>query len=521
MECQENGVVSDEKLSVWILGDQLLARHPALAEAAQTHPTEKVRVVLVESAARSQRLPYQRKKLVLLFSAMRHYAAELREQGYTVDYIQAPTFLIGLQKHVAAWQSNRLLTMAASEYQVRKFQRVQLADSLRIPTTVLPNTQFLVGQFDPYPDTEAGKRIIMEHFYRRMRRHFDILMATDGEPAGGKWNYDAENRKPLPRSAQPPSAPVFEPDAVTRDVMSEVEATGHGVGTVGGFNLAVTREQALAAFDDFLANRLANFGPYEDAMSSQHRTLYHSLLSPYLNIGLLEPPELIRAAEGAFQQGRAPINSVEGFVRQILGWREYVCWQYWRLMPGLMEANAWDAQRPLPQFFWDGETEMNCLRHAIRRAIETGYNHHIERLMLLCNFCLLTGVNPLAVNDWFLSFYVDAYEWVMVPNVLGMGLNADGGLIATKPYIASANYVNKMSDYCRPCRYEHKQRIGGDACPFNLLYWNFLLKHEATLRANPRLGRNVLGLRYLDVDERRAVRRQALAFLDELDSASE
>jgi deoxyribodipyrimidine photolyase-related protein len=513
--------MSNEKLSVWILGDQLLARHPALAEAGQTHPKEKVRVVLVESAARSRRLPYQRKKLVLLFSAMRHYAAELREQGYVVDYIQAPTFLIGLQKHVAARQSNRLLTMAASEYQVRQFQLVQLADSLGIPTTVLPNTQFLVGQFDPYPDTEAGKRIVMEHFYRRMRRHFDILMTTDGEPAGGKWNYDAENRKPLPRGAQPPSVPAFEPDAVTRDVMSEVEATGHGVGTVGGFNLAVTREEALAAFDDFLANRLADFGPYEDAMSSQHRILYHSLLSPYLNIGLLEPPELIRAAEEAFQQGRAPINSVEGFVRQILGWREYIYWQYWRLMPGVMEANAWDAQRPLPQFFWDGETEMNCLRYAIRRAIETGYNHHIERLMLLCNFCLLAGVNPLTVNDWFLSFYVDAYEWVMVPNVIGMGLNADGGLVATKPYIASANYVNKMSDYCQPCRYKHKQRIGGDACPFNLLYWNFLLEHEATLRDNPRLGRNVLGLRYLDGDERRAVRRQALAYLEELDSASE
>jgi deoxyribodipyrimidine photolyase-related protein len=205
-------------------------------------------------------------------------------------------------------------------------------------------------------------------------------------------------------------------------------------------------------------------------------------------------------------------------VRQVLGWREYIYWQYWRLMPDLMEANAWDAQRPLPSFFWDAHTEMNCLHHAIGRAIDSGYNHHIERLMLLCNFCLLAGIQPGAVNDWFLSFYVDAYEWVMAPNVIGMGLNADSGLVATKPYIASANYINRMGDYCLRCRYDHKQRTGRDACPFNFLYWNFLLEHEDTLRANPRLGRNVYGLRYLDEDERGAVRRQTSSFLDKLES---
>jgi deoxyribodipyrimidine photolyase-related protein len=299
--------------------------------------------------------------------------------------------------------------------------------------------------------------------------------------------------------------------------MAEVEAAGHGVGTASDFGLAVTREQALGAFEDFVANRLADFGPYEDAMSSHHPVLYHSLLSPYLNIGLLEPLELIETVQQAYDQGSAPINSVEGFVRQILGWREYIYWQYWRLMPGLVESNAWAAQRPVPQFFWDSHTEMNCLRYAIGRAIETGYNHHIERLMLLCNFCLLAGIHPAAVNAWFLTHYVDGYEWVMVPNVIGMGLNADGGQVATKPYIASANYINRMSDYCRSCRYHHKQRSGEDACPFNFLYWSFLLEHEAVLRDNPRLGRSVLGLRYLEEDERVVVRRQALAFLDSLD----
>jgi deoxyribodipyrimidine photolyase-related protein len=357
----------------------------------------------------------------------------------------------------------------------------------------------------------------MEHFYRRMRRGFGILMADDAKPEGGRWNYDAENRKTLPRSVQPPSPPIFHPDRLTKEVMSEVDTTGTGVGTVDGFVLAVTRAQALRAFDDFLENRLSDFGPYEDAMSSEHPILYHSLLSPYINIGLLEPLELIEAVERCYRQGRTPINSAEGFVRQVLGWREYIYWQYWRQMPGLIEANAWKAQRPVPQFFWDGETEMNCLHHAISRAIQSGYNHHIERLMLLCSFCLLAGIHPAGVNEWFLSFYVDAYEWVMVPNVIGMGLNADGGLIATKPYIASANYINRMSDHCRGCRYKHRERTGADACPFNVLYWGFLLEHESTLRASPRLGRNVLGLRYLDEDERSAVRLQAKAFLDELE----
>lgn len=508
--------MSDERASVWILGDQLLVRHPALAAAQQERARANVRVVLIESATRARRLPYQRKKLVLLFSAMRHYAAELRAQGYVVDYVQAPTFLDGLRRHVSTWQPGSLFAMEASEWQGRTFQQRQLADSLRLPTTLVPNTQFLTGRFDPYPGVGAGKRVLMEHVYRRMRRHFEILMAPDGKPVGGKWNYDAENRKPLPRDVQPPTVPTFEADDITRQVMAEVEAMAHGVGTAGGFGLAVTSQQALNAFDDFLANRLTSFGPYEDAMSSQYPVLYHSFLSPYLNIGLVEPLELIAAVEEAYHSNRAPINSTEGFVRQVLGWREYIYWQYWRLMPDLMDANAWDAQRPLPSFFWDGHTELNCLQHAIRRAIDSGYNHHIERLMLLCNFCLLAGIQPKAVNNWFLSCYVDAYEWVMAPNVIGMGLNADGGLVATKPYIASGNYINRMSDYCQHCRYNHKQRISADACPFNFLYWNFLLEHEETLRANPRLGRNVYGLRYLDEDERNAVRRQTTSFLDRL-----
>ncbi|MGQ9888878.1 MAG: cryptochrome/photolyase family protein [Aggregatilineales bacterium] len=507
--------MSEATVSVWILGDQLLRAHPALAEAERRCGRAAVRVVLVESAGRAARLPYQRKKLVLLFSAMRHYAQRLRAAGWQVDYIQAATAGAGLRQHAVAHRPAQLITMAASEYGGRAFQRETLPALLRLPVDVLPNTQFLVGQYDPRPGLPPDKPYVMEHFYRAMRRRFALLM--DGEqPAGGAWNFDRSNRKRLPASRQPPDAPVFPPDAITQAVMAEVEVAAHGVGTAEGFNLAVTHDNAQAALDDFIARRLPDFGPYEDAMTARHATLYHSALSFYLNIGLLEPLALARAAEEAYRAGRAPINSAEGLVRQVIGWREYIYWTYWRLMPGLRQRNAWGARRPLPAFFWTGDTEMNCLRHVVQRALATGYTHHIERLMVVCNFCLLAGIDPAQVNDWFLAAYADAYEWVMLPNVIGMGLNADGGLTATKPYIASASYINRMSDYCAGCRYDPQQRTGADACPFNALYWAFLIRNEAALRANPRAGQNVLGLRHLDSDARRSALAAADRFLNAL-----
>ena len=364
------------------------------------------------------------------------------------------------------------------------------------------------------------RRYPMELFYRRLRRALGILVDDRGAPVGGRWNYDELNRRPLPRGEAPPPVPAgFVPDTLTRAVMREVEREGHGVGSTAGFDLAVTRTQARAALADFLEWRLARFGPYEDAMRSDVGVLYHSRLSPYLNLGLLDPEETARAAEDEYRAGRAPIASVEGFVRQVIGWREYMWWQYWRLMPALRAGNAWDAHRDLPGFFRDGETDMRCLRHALGRTLATGYTHHIERLMLLANFCLLAGVHPRAATDWFLAAYVDAYDWVMQPNVVGMGLNADGGLVATKPYVASAAYIHRMSDYCGGCRYDRGRRTGPDACPFNTLYWNFLLTHERRLRANPRLGPAVLGRRRLGAAERRAVRTSAEGLLARLDRA--
>ncbi|WP_165360561.1 cryptochrome/photolyase family protein [Candidatus Chloroploca sp. Khr17] len=501
--------------TVWILGDQLLDPHPALVAAASVAGTSSVHVVLLESTARLNQQPYQRKKLVLLLSAMRHYVAMLRAQGYAVEYLHAPDFLSGLREHCQRTQPGHLFTMAAAEYATRQFQQT-LADALGLPVTILPNAQFLVGQFDPFPDAPPTRTVMMATFYRAMRRHFAVLLEKDGAPIGQKWSFDAENRKPLPRALTPPEPLVHEPDALTQQVMEEVARRPGGIGDVTGFNLAVTHTEAAQLLATFLAERLADFGPYEDAMTMRSALLYHSGLSPYLNLGLLEPMHLIRAAEQAYHDGKAPLNSVEGFVRQVLGWREYMYWQYWRQMPALATKNAWNATRTLPAWFWTGATDLNCLHHAITRALQTGYTHHIERLMLLSNLCLLAGVQPHEVNTWFLAAYLDAYDWVMVPNVFGMGLNADGGGIATKPYIASANYINKMSDYCASCRYNAKQRTGPDACPFNLLYWNFLITHEEALRANPRLGPAVLGLNRLTAEERTVIQQEARLVLERL-----
>ena len=494
--------------TVWIPGDQLLRDHPALAAAGDS---SRVCVLLIESAAALARRPYGKPKLALLLSAMRHYAAELRSHGYVVDYRRAPTFAAGLRAHAADHHPARLLTMAASSHAGRAFQN-GLAARLDCPVIVLPNTQFLTGRFNPVPDPQPGRRTVMETFYRAMRRHFDVLM--DGnEPVGGRWNFDADNRKPLPRNAALPADATFAPDAITSAVLAEV---GLAVDDWSGY--AVTRGEALAALQRFLDERLVLFGPYEDAMTGRSHSLYHSMLSPYLNLGLLEPLEVVRAAEARYRDGRAPLNSVEGFARQVLGWREFMVWQYWRQGPEMAAQNAWGATRPLPGCFWTGETDMACLRHALGRALATGYNHHIERLMLLGNFLMLAGVDPAAANDWFLAVYVDAYDWVMPPNVIGMALNADDGLTATKPYVASAHYINKMGDHCAGCRFDPKARTGAAACPFNFLYWAFLLRHEARLRANPRLGPAVLGLARLSPADRAAVLAQAETFVNELNT---
>lgn len=501
-------------IAIWITGDQLLHNHPVIEAGIETHGKENLRIVLVESQKRIFLRPFQKKRAVLVLSGMRHYVEELKVRGFQAELIQADSFLEGIDSFCKRHNCSELHLMRSAEYQMRRYQENKFAKDLGRPVTLFENVQFLVGRFNPYPDPQEGKRYVMENFYREMRKHYDVLMTPEGDPKGGAWNYDKENRKKLPKNHQPPEDILFEPDEITRQVIEEVDQYPQGIGKAAGFGYAVTRQDALKAADFFFTTRMTLFGPYEDALTTRSHTLYHSVLSPYLNIGLLEPLELIHRAEAMYDAGEAPINSVEGFVRQIIGWREFMYWQYWRQMPGMKEKNSWEATRALPAFFWTGETDLKCLNHAISRAIDTGYNHHIERLMVLSNFCMLAGINPAEVNDWFMDHYIDAFDWVMPPNVIGMALNADGGLTATKPYIASANYINKMGDLCSSCSYNHKKRVGEDACPFNFLYWRFILKHETLLRSNPRLGKNVLGLRHLSESDKKAVVSAGDDFLD-------
>ena len=505
------------RLSVWLLGDQLLEDHSAIRAARESGLP--FRVVIIESYRRAQNLPYHRKKLVLLFSAMRHFAQQLQQDGIAVDYQRAPDFLTGLMNHVRSWQPNHMLFMSASQAAGRNFQ-FNLEQRLGIAVSILPPAQFLTGSFDPFPQLDPDKRVLMENFYRRMRGHFQVLMQPSGEPEGGRWNFDQQNRLPLPKGISIPEPPAFQPDEITLQVIGEVDALPLGVGRTIGFGLAVTHAQAKLALDDFIQRRLAHFGEYEDAMSHAHSTLFHSCLSPYLNTGLLKPLQVVRAVEQAYRHGKAPLNSAEGFIRQVMGWREYINWMYWRRISKWEADNHWRAERSLPSWFWNGQVRMRCMKTALRRALDTGYLHHIERLMLISNFAQLSGVRPLAVNHWFLACFIDAYEWVMLPNVLGMGLYADGGQLASKPYIASANYINRMSDFCDECQYDPKLRRGKGACPFNVLYWNFLIMHEAALRRNPRMGKSLLGLRRLGAEERREITSDANRLLENLDELS-
>ena len=494
--------------TVWILGDQLIPEHPAIERAKAKSSPEHIYVLMIESDARVRRHRYAAKKLILLFSAMRHFAGELRERGFTVDYRISKDMTSAIHVHLQDYQPDSMVMMAASSTRGQEYQR-NLTDRVGIPVKVLPNSMFLSNRYDPFPEISSEKNVRQETFYREIRRHFQLLMTEDGDPLVGQWNFDKQNRKKLPTDIDLPGRIRFEPDELTQDVIQSVSERFPWIDPIADFDLAVTHEDAQRAAEDFFQHRLKYFGTYEDAMTQRGEVLFHSMLSPYLNLGLLDPLVLAKRAEEQYQKGEIEINNVEGFIRQVVGWREYMHWQYRRLMPELAEGNYFNAHNPLPEFFWTGETEMNCLKQAIQRTLKNGYVHHIERLMLFSNYCLLAGIEPKEILNWFQSLFIDAYDWVMVPNVMGMGLFADGGRVGTKPYISSANYINKMGDYCQDCIYDHNKRTGKKACPFNFLYWNFLLEHEDKLRKNYRMARMLYNLKYLDDDERCAVRKKA------------
>jgi len=502
---------------VWILGDQLHEEHPALARADRRTD----RVLFVESRKRSEQVRYHQLKLVLVFSAMRHRAEALRKEGWTVDYLEGTSsFAEALQDYVRQHRPHSFLVQEPGQYNFRQAMPA-LSRQLGVPFEILPTNQFLVAESEFREWAGAGKKLLMENHYRRVRKKLGILVEADGGPTGGAWNYDSENRETHAAFAKSrpaiPAAPATTPDGTTREVMDLVKMEfAHHPGDAERFWLAVTRKEARKWLDHFVAQRLSHFGPWEDLMTQEEPVLFHSVLSPLLNIGLLTPAECVDAAVAAYQSGSAPLASVEGFVRQIIGWREFINGIYWHRMPGYTDLNGLGAERGLPAWFYTGDTEMNCLRQVIRQVVDTGYNHHIQRLMVLGNFFLLAGIAPSAVLRWFTEMYVDAHDWVMAANVIGMILHADGGYMATKPYAAGAGYIHRMSNYCEGCRYKPDQRTGPDACPFNYLYWNFYATHEERFAKNPRVGMMIKTWQKKSEAEQKALRKQSETFLDSL-----
>ena len=496
-------------MTVLVFGDQLTWRRGPVA----ADPDESV--LLIESTSFAERHPYHPHKLTLVFSAMRHFRDALRERGRTVWYRQCETFEDGIAANLSAHPGDDLVAMRPASHGAGDRLR-DLVTAHGGSLELVDNDLFLCAPatFDDWAADRS--EFTHEAFYRFMRRRTGYLMDGD-DPIGGQWNYDEENRETPPAGYDPPSPPRFEPDALTRETESWVAETfdgGYEEPPYGGawanpepFRWPVTRAEALTALDAFVTDRLPEFGPYQDAMVEGEWALDHALLSPALNLGLLHPAEVVEAAIERVDDPEVPRNSLEGFVRQVLGWREFVRHAYRVGMPDLVEANRLDATAALPECYWTGDTDMACLADAVEGVRKRGYSHHIQRLMVLSNFALLYGVEPRELNRWFHAAYVDASHWVTTPNVIEMGLFA-GDLFATKPYAASANYVDRMSDYCDGCAYDPDETVGEGACPFNALYWDFLDRNEGDLRENHRMG---LVYHHLDDKDREPIRERAAA----------
>ena len=501
-----------------ILGDQLSFDIAALAGL---DPGRDI-VLMMEVLEENTYVWHHKQKVVLFLSAMRHFADDLIKRGVTVDYVklEAPdnssTLTKEIQRAVTRHAPDRLVVTEPGEWRVQAMVEGWEATMGR-PVEVRADNRFFASRsrFAQWAEQRGTWR--MEHFYREMRREHAILMEGD-QPAGGEWNFDSENRKALPASIVPPDRRRFAPDDTTREVMALVERRfNSNFGGLEEFGWPVTRAAALLALDDFIANGLPHFGDYQDAMKAGSPFLFHSLLAPALNIGLLSPREVCEAAETAWRSGAAPLNAVEGFIRQILGWREYVRGVYWTLMPEYAQRNVLQATRKLPAFYWTGDTAMRCLREAIGSTARHGYSHHIQRLMVTGNFALLAGIAPREIERWYLVVYADAIEWVEMPNTLGMAVFADGGQMASKPYAASGRYIDRMSDFCRGCAYDVKKKTGPTACPFNYLYWAFLIRQKERLSNNPRLAMPFRTLAGWPQERQAAVLAEADAFLQSLE----
>jgi deoxyribodipyrimidine photolyase-related protein len=507
---------------ILVLGDQL---SPHLSSLAAGDPARDL-VMMCEVVEEATYVRHHKKKIVLLFSAMRHFAEELRGLGWPVAYTKlddggnAGDFTGEIARAVAAHRPERIVVTEPGEWRVRS---AMTGWSRRFGLTVelLADTRFISSDTEFAAWAEGRKQLRMEYFYRDMRRKTGLLMDGD-KPLGGVWNLDHDNRKPAKADLFMPEPAHFQQDAITREVVALVKSRfPDHFGDADPFWFAVTRADAEAAFDRFVAEGLPQFGDYQDAMLKGQKFLYHAVVSMYLNCGLLDPLAICRKVEAAYAAGAVPLNAAEGYIRQVIGWREYVRGIYWLKMPGYAASNVLGHTRALPDFYWTGETKMACVRAAVAQTREEAYAHHIQRLMVTGNFALLAGVSPQALHEWYLAVYADAYEWVELPNTIGMSQFADGGLLASKPYAASGAYINRMSDYCKGCAYNVKLRTGPKACPFNALYWDFISRHAATIRSNPRMAQMVRTYDKFEDTEKVRIAESASTFLASLKPSSD
>ena len=498
---------------VLILGDQLSDGIAALREADRERDT----VVMAEVMDEAAYVPHHPKKIAFLFAAMRKFAARLEGQGWRVCYTRlddpdnAGSIPGELLRRAEETGAAEVLATEPGE-----FRLIAALEDCPVPVHLFPDDRFLCShaEFDQW--AEGRKELRMEWFYREMRRKTGLLMEGD-KPAGGKWNYDHDNRKPAPGEIAFDGPLRFAPDAVTEEVLALVEGRfPDNFGTLRPFWFATDRDGARTALDHFIAHALPRFGDFQDAMLDGNRFLYHAVISMYLNAGLLGWQEICEAAADAYTAGDAPLNAVEGFIRQIIGWREYMRGIYFREGPDYTRRNALDHQRALPDFYWTARTDMRCMARAIEQTRDEAYAHHIQRLMVTGNFALLAGIDPHQVHEWYLAVYADAYEWVEAPNVIGMSQFADGGIVGSKPYVSGGNYINRMSDYCKGCAYEIGEKTGDKACPFNYLYWAFLHRHRDRFGKNPRMAQMYRTWMRMSDDKRQATLDSAEAFLDRL-----
>ena len=497
-----------------ILGDQLSQTISCLTGCDKSRDT----ILMCEVWDEATYVAHHKKKIAFLFSAMRHFARDLRKAGYNIDYIQlddaenSGSFRGEVNRVIARHAPEQIIVTHPGEYRVLQDMKTW-QETFSLPVEIRDDDRFLCGLDEFRNWAKDRTQLRMEFFYRDMRKKYGILL-ENGKPVGGQWNFDAQNRKPPKDGMGIPTPYQSRPDDITNDVLDLVEARfGSHFGDLQPFHFAVTRQQALNALDQFIDQRLAQFGDYQDAMVQNQPWMFHAHLAFYLNCGLLLPLECIKAAENAYYRGDVPLNAAEGFIRQILGWREFVRGIYWLKMPGYGDENYFNATAALPEFYWTAQTRMNCLRQCVQETRANAYAHHIQRLMVLGNFALLAGISPIAVNEWFLIVYADAYEWVEMPNVTGMVLFADGGYLASKPYAAGGGYINKMSDYCENCSFKVSKKNGPQACTFNYLYWDFLARNRAKLANNHRLGMMYKTYDRMGEDKKQAIADDSARFL--------